>query len=346
MALDRISNRQAERTANLLARLIVAIWRMWSPLSPSDWWDKGLTSGIAGRSAVLVDRAVLQVRKDSRAYAALVLRQLGIESGILPDPDAVYPRSGVDPQTVYERPADLYRWRVAQGDTHEEALEKARRRLETIAETDLRRAGSDEEHDVYDEAPTVVGFRRVIHPELSASGVCGLCIVAATRFYTLDELMPLHDRCKCSTAPITSDSDPGLALNQEDLERIYEQAGSTGAGDLARIRVREVTHGELGPMLTEQGDAWRGPRESGSAAYKRPTVTDEVTKWEAIAETSQRMVDAIEGLRAAGLTSGEIDYPRRDGSFQRMKITDSQQALDYHRQTIARCREKLAALAA
>jgi hypothetical protein len=44
-------------------------------------------------------------------------------------------------------------------------------------------------------AEDVTGYRRVIHPELSKSGTCGLCVAAADRIYYVDDLMPIHTNC-------------------------------------------------------------------------------------------------------------------------------------------------------
>jgi hypothetical protein len=60
--------------------------------------------------------------------------------------------------------------------------------------------------------------------------------------------------------PIVGDLDPGMSINREDLERLYEAAGdSTAARDLKRVRVQINEHGELGPVLTVRGQKFTGP---------------------------------------------------------------------------------------
>lgn len=100
----------------------------------------------------------------------------------------------------------------------------------------------------------ILGYRRVLHPELADSGQsCGLCVAAATRLYRTDELLPIHRGCHCETLPVTRFNDPGLDLNQDDLARLYEAAGSTSAADLSSIRLQTFVSGELGPVLTRAG---------------------------------------------------------------------------------------------
>jgi hypothetical protein len=51
--------------------------------------------------------------------------------------------------------------------------------------------------------------------------------------------------------------DPGQSLNADSLRELYRLGG--GTGDLARVRYAVNEHGELGPLLTRAGQAFRGP---------------------------------------------------------------------------------------
>jgi hypothetical protein len=94
-----------------------------------------------------------------------------------------------------------------------------------------------------------VGYRRFIHPEFSAGGVCGLCVAASDRIYHRETLRPIHLRCKCTSAPVTKTYDPGLGLNDSDIKNLYTDAGgSTSAADLKRGRYK-IAYNELGPVL-------------------------------------------------------------------------------------------------
>ena len=107
-------------------------------------------------------------------------------------------------------------------------------------------------------------YRRVIHPELSKTGTCGLCAVAATNVFSTADLLPMHNNCKCTVAPITANNDPGLKLNREDLDAIYRKAGSTSAADLKSARVIMESHSEIGPILTQS--QWRREYDDGTPA--------------------------------------------------------------------------------
>ena len=100
------------------------------------------------------------------------------------------------------------------------------------------------------QAAGVTHYRRVIHPELSKGGTCGMCVVASDRVYKTGTLMPIHANCECTVAPIAGDDDPGHRINAADLRRLYGDAGGTGRAGLKRTRYRIDEHGELGPVLT------------------------------------------------------------------------------------------------
>lgn len=98
----------------------------------------------------------------------------------------------------------------------------------------------------------IIGYRRVIHPEKSRTGVCGLCIAASDRMYRVRELMPVHTNCKCTTAAVTAEFDPADVLNQADLKELYGLAGGTSGASLKRVKYSTDEHGELGPILVPQ----------------------------------------------------------------------------------------------
>lgn len=109
--------------------------------------------------------------------------------------------------------------------------------------------------------PKVIGYRRIVHPDRSVGGVCGMCIVAATRIYKRGDLRKIHDNCKCTVAQITAASDPGDALNKLDLPGLYRQADGTGRADLKRTRYKGNPYdGDLTATLV--------PKRRKSAAQK------------------------------------------------------------------------------
>lgn len=164
---------------------------------------------------------------------------------------------GIPHADAYGRLADNFRYLISQHVEPEIAQERIVHRAEVIAEADATlamRAQSQKFMVVHH----VDGFRRVIHPEVSRkTGVCGLCLIAADRVYHVEELLPIHDGCNCTVAPIINGVDPGHTLNQKDLASIYKAAGSNRAGDLRKIRIQVHEHSELGPILANAAHHWR-----------------------------------------------------------------------------------------
>lgn len=188
---------------------------------------------------------------------------------------------------------------AADGDLmgYEEMLEWLEHSVDPEME---KRAGS---------AKKVIGYRRVIRPELSVTGTCGLCVVAATNWYTVDELKPIHHLCKCVTIPVVSGEDPGFGWNQEDLRRnldqIYGAAGGTTSGKyLKRLRVKITEHGELGPILEYRAKkGWSektGFTPYQPSTYVKPDRTAQVSRLQA---RRDELVGTITNLRAS-LDSG------------------------------------------
>lgn len=173
-----------------------------------------------------------------------------------------YPRN-TNPLTVYQRPAEQGRYQAV---TQREG-DFARTRLENLVSSDIALAQREAMHGTLRNAG-VLYYRRIVHPELSRTGSCGLCIVASTRVYRIEDLMPLHDRCRCSVAPVRQgEDDPGRSLNRSELDRLYEEAGGNSAQELNRVRVTTEQHGELGPILVRQ-------QEDGQDVWVRSTTRD------------------------------------------------------------------------
>lgn len=137
------------------------------------------------------------------------------------------------------------------------ALQKAGERAERMVGQDISGASRNIYSIAIDSIPdnAVIGYRRVVHPELSKNGVsCGLCIVASTMEYRKSDLLPIHSGCNCEVCEIYSKDgklyDPGHIINMEDLEVFYREAGnSTHGWDLKKGRYKVVNHPEYGPTL-------------------------------------------------------------------------------------------------
>lgn len=169
---------------------------------------------------------------------------------------------GVPDEVLWGRLADYYRFEISRGATPQRAQSLVVDRAAIIAETNVTLAMRDQAGADLNASKDVIGWRRVIHPELSESGTsCGLCIVASDRWYTRSDLMPIHARCNCLVMPITRKSDPGFRINQDDLNDLYAAAGTNKARDLKETRFAIRQHGELGPVLVNKGNRFRGPAQ-------------------------------------------------------------------------------------
>lgn len=177
----------------------------------------------------------------------------------------------VNPRVEWERPARDARIARLLGFDEFEANERALRRAEQQARMDASLARREAERQRWGISTEVIGTRRVLRPEKSQHGPCGLCVVASTRIYGPGELKPLHGGCVCDSLPVTATADPGndmnaadfevwsrrgeilekIGLTNDDLRAYYTAAGGTSRAGLQRVRVRTINHGELGPILVD-----------------------------------------------------------------------------------------------
>lgn len=284
--LAKLIMQQALMTGRLTEQMIQMLLKLWSPFR--EWYDEDLVISRAARSATTVETAQRQIRQRERAYMKFIYKEMGLT---FPDASAideqleevqikirggvdVYPRLGVSPLDVWMRPAEQYRYQISKQLRDNAAMIKAMERVKIMGATDLTLAKREETRAIYRATPKIEGFRRVIHPELSQDGAsCGLCVVASNRVYRKGELLPIHNECNCSTLPITRDSDPGRELNEEDLQNLYDAAGSNSASDLIKTKVFFDEHGELGPIL--RNTAIKGHEGSVERRRKREAMSPE-----------------------------------------------------------------------
>lgn len=257
------------------------------------WYDHPAITAFAGRLAKITRAGQKQTALSTDAFATRILRYLTGRArpvGAVPVADL----RAVPLESVYGRLADQFRyldsprghrtpeaWAGSHdpaGDkidpfprlTREAVLDRVILRGATQVDDNLSLAFQHQWQADLEQASTdVIGWRRVIHPELSRSGTCGLCLVASDRQYARGDLMALHSHCVCSVLPIIGDGsgevrfDPGASLNRADLKEIYAQAGGkTAADDLYRTRFKVDLHSELGPRLTYLGHNTRTARQA------------------------------------------------------------------------------------
>jgi hypothetical protein len=229
----------------------------------SGWYDDRQVAVMADAVARVVRSGQEARAQATRAYLERVLREVGVPVRPVRVTLPADVSTGVLPQVEWGRAAAEFRRRRVEGLVEADALAAAELRAITRADLTMQRAASLAARQVLDRTPGVVGYRRIIHPELSAGGTCGLCVAASDRIYKVSELLPIHASCKCTVAPVVVvkglTQDPGQSLNKDSLRELYRLAGGTGTGDLARVRYAVSEHGELGPLLTRAGQAFRGP---------------------------------------------------------------------------------------
>lgn len=276
--LRALTGRMSRRTALLL----FAMGRLDALLLRVDPFDgnsvKEFVAAAAEIAVAAQQQAVTLVTATQRTY----LSEVGIEladfipevadevRGYNPERASEYvrPRSvrsgGVRVERlpideVFNRPIRDFRENVGKGMDESKALAIAADRAKMYLSTNVALAEREATHQILGEAErrtsgrsrgeSILGYRRVIHPEASDSGVCGLCIAASDRIYRVENLQPLHNHCKCETMPVTRSSDPGRDLNGQDLDRLYSLAGGNAAKQLGKIHFKVDEHGELGPVL-------------------------------------------------------------------------------------------------
>ncbi|MEE8666844.1 MAG: hypothetical protein SOI13_01590 [Bifidobacterium mongoliense] len=298
-------------------------WNLWSTLSPSDWWNDGVTYGYASGLAYRDMLRVSKARGLGQTAAAQVLSVLGAERPSPVSPTWMSVRANTDPWRVQLKPVEQYRHRAVQSPdvrpdawpTPSEAdwelvkgwLDSAKQRLAVVTDTDTMRAGDDGSLETYRRAG-VTQYRRLIHPELSKTGTCGLCAVAATQIYKISNPKPMHDWCHCTTMPILGDRDPGEYMNNLDLNKLYRKAGGTDGQGLRKLRVQVAEHGELGPVMSERGQAVEDTSYKADSPtqrfnrehYQRPDADTARAELKAMLERSTLMLKSMNAVLKSG----------------------------------------------
>jgi len=330
--LAAISNRHAQQRDSIVEKLLKLLLGLWGDFAVAR--DPDQVTALAARSATLVSSATSRMRLQTRSYNASVMRELG-QKLTLPTSINPYPRANTSPLEVYGRPAHQFIYELSQGATVDDASAAAADRLEDIVQQDLAVVDRDESQRIYEENPVIVGYRRVIHPELAKDGMsCGLCIVASDQWYGSDDLMPIHDHCHCLPMPIVQGDDPGKQLNRDDLDKLYAAAGGTFGEQLKEVRVSVNEHGELGPVLVKKGNHFRTPEEAGRPAYKNPT-SENLRQQNAanIAEATKNLDEA-----AAELEQLQKQIP---AGLNYNRLTDDMSALVDRRTTLTQMTKNL-----
>ncbi|SHX31868.1 Uncharacterised protein [Mycobacteroides abscessus subsp. bolletii] len=236
-------------------------------------------------------------------------------------------------EEIFTRPAVGFRWIESEGGAREDAARESGLRIDTLVEDNLMLAQRLAQAEMIAQAvdldnlgkSKIIGTRRIIHPELSSTGTCGLCIAASDRIYRVTELLPVHDKCKCTYGVVTEDFDPADQLNSMDLSQLYDDAGGTSAAHLKRTRYRVDHHGELGPVLVPK-KAYK-PRDAKKRAAAQANSSG-ANGPETKAQVAQRLLPGLEHSLADLTANG---------------AAENSPAVIYHRTQIAKLQRDLTA---
>lgn len=223
------------------------------------WYDGLAASDMASQLGRIADNVANQAAVFADTSTALMIREM---TGRWPNPSTRMlegtVRYGVTAAEAYNRLPRHYRYAVSRGLSDDLAMRSVVDRARRMLDLDVMLASREQQRSTLSANTGVVaGYRRVIRPELSKTGTCGLCVAASDRVYGVAELMPIHPGCKCAVMPIVGDHDPGAFVNRDDYARLEAAATPTGEHgarkrrDWSSVRVTIDEHGEYGPMLTD-----------------------------------------------------------------------------------------------
>lgn len=253
VAIDAFARRRAEIESRVERAVAADLARF------DGWYSPRLVDDIVAQVVAKVSAGQMTIASVTDAYLARVTSYVigrTMVGTLVPVVMGRSLRTGVSHEEVYARVAAEYRWQRSQGADDSRALSLATVRAQEMASADLGLAHTHQVRN-FNQARGIDRYRRVIRPEASESGTCGLCAAASDRIYYKADLLPVHHRCKCAVITVTANTDPGSQLNADTISDLYTAAGDASAKRLERARVTVEEHGELGPQLRVKGQNFR-----------------------------------------------------------------------------------------
>ena len=262
-------DRHTNGRVGLLNGLMALVRRVFGGMSQDDMYSDAANASAAAAIAGAVRTAQVSTANLTVSYLDAMARSGGFEPPKKVDPIGEHLR-GIPSDEEWLRPFQEYRRQRAAGLDESGARLRMVERAEKLASDDLTMGMREATRNHAKATPKVVGYRRVVHPELAVKTgrVCGLCLVASDRLYSVKTLLPIHTGCNCTVAEVFSNFDPGNSLNNLSLGELYSAAGSTAAGDLIKVKYVIREHGELGTVLVNADHAFRGPSETAELVSK------------------------------------------------------------------------------
>lgn len=242
--------RHLERVRAAMATRIEAMWRATgfeaAPITET------VQMVLAGQKAI-----VATTDADLAAMGNLTTGTNGRPAGLQADRlIGRHARNGVFLEDVYARPVT-----VARKSGFDRGLQHLRSAIYMDAQLAQRRAANA----IVESDTRIVGWRRQVNP--GAGKVCGLCVAASTRRYSVQALLPLHPMCRCSVYPIY-DTDPIRSANYIDRERLNEvYARTNGSTDRSALGAIRFTADDLPPGIDSEAIAKLGPRVAWHSEY-------------------------------------------------------------------------------
>lgn len=237
-------------------------------------WDR-LTSwrdaDITAFAELVVPKVLGGQDRMSALTAAYLNRTIALEIGHqfrpIPvptvDTTGAVVRNGTKPIEVYSRPGPTI-WRaLQQGDSLEQAVSKGRDRLVSMTQSDIQLSKTWSAQKVISQSPSIiVGYRRV----LTGKSSCALCVVASTRIYHKEALMPMHPGCDCTVGEVFQHQAANHGDERAVLSAAHNEIQSRLGVDTNKAeQLRQLTivhqHGELGPLLAVRDQHFTGPSD-------------------------------------------------------------------------------------
>jgi hypothetical protein len=253
--------------AQTRATVLALLTGQWATLD--SWRDSDVAPFVASAAPIL-HAGEDHLDGLTRAYLAAMLDPEDTAPPAVPDVLDPARVRDVPDHELLSRPFKTTWRQLGRGDPLPDAVAAGRTRLTDIGATNLQLAKTTTARDVLARDTRVVGYRRV----LTGPSSCARCVLASTQRYHKADLLPIHPGCDCAVAPLLRDADeddPTQVIDAPAVEQLHEiiradlgekyvDAGGRGPIDYRGIIVTHQ-HGEIGPVLTVHGQAFRGPRD-------------------------------------------------------------------------------------
>ena len=241
---SNLAKRHIEVNARLRNRTVARVSQLWRALP--EYRDETLPEWLS--AVVPLIKAAQRTQVDiTVAYLSRALDR-PVEGFTADDVMSMY-RAGVSHEDVYTRPYSEVWTALADGAPFSEARRRGEFRATQTAATDVQLAMRDTLSIAGNTDDSIWGYQRVADGD-----ACDFCLELEGAQFRTDDPMPIHPNCGCGVEPVvyTRGVDNMNALRDFNrnptavpVERVNQAASLTPEG------VKIVTHGELGPVITD-----------------------------------------------------------------------------------------------